>query len=416
MKNLAIIGAGAAGVFCAAALKKNTGLGIKIYEASNKPLQKLLLTGGGRCNFTNLNVDKNIPKEFYPRGASAIRKPLMRFGAKSAVEFFEELGVKSKVEDAGRVFPSTNKASDVADALISAASRNGAVFEFGARVKNISKEGDNFKVTGERLNGEIFRDCAAAVMVCVGGNWNDSLKKSLEALGHSFEAAAPSLFSLKLDTAGNSSWRDLSGISVPCAKLSANVADKKFSSEGALLLTHFGIGGPSVLKLSSFGARAFAAKNYVFGLSINFAPNLRADINAAFARARLDSPKKSVLNIPMFNIPKALWAYLCGVSGIDANCTIANFSSEKQRTLVEKIINFKTKVVGKSSHKEEFVTCGGLKLEQIDSSTMQSKLVANLYFAGECLDIDGITGGFNLQAAWTGAKIAAENIEKTLIF
>lgn len=416
MKKLAIVGAGAAGVFCAAALKKSQNLDVRIYEASGKPLQKLLLTGGGRCNFTNLNVDKNIPREFYPRGASAIRKSLLRFGARAAIEFFEKLGVKGKVESGGRVFPASDKAEDVAEALTAAALRNGAVFELGSRVKSISKVGDKFELACGRFNGDDFSSSADAVMVCVGGNWNGSLRKSLEAFGHSFESAAPSLFSMKLDASETSDWRDLSGISVPCAKLSACLANGKFSAEGALLLTHFGIGGPSVLKLSSFGARAFAAENYAFELSINFAPNLRADMDAAFAVARLDSPKKSVLNIPMFNIPKALWAYLCGVSGIEENCTMANFPLSKQKVLIGNIVNFKAKVSGKSSHKEEFVTCGGLKLDQIDFSTMQSRLVPNLYFAGECLDIDGITGGFNLQAAWTGAKVAAENIEKTLIF
>lgn len=464
MKTVAIIGAGAAGMFCAANLRDAEGVEAVILERTNSPLKKVILSGGGRCNFTNTEIDGGNPKAFYPRGAGFLRKPLMGYGCAKTREFFKTLGVESKVEDCGRVFPVSDDSRTIAGALERAAKK--ARLICGAGVESVEKTSDGrWKITyidefgrGSRGNvprrgtdiadfsgcgcdtapmeavcakpnkargeqpsegehkqsGEGARNIVAAdfVLFAIGGTWSKKLKESIEKLGGEFSPPVPSLFALKTDRASDAKWRDMSGASVADAEIRAQTPSGEFSARGALLLTMFGLGGPAILKLSAFGARAFAECAYKFPITVNWiAPVGDESFKSAILSARKNNPKKFAGNTPLFDIPRGLWEYLCAKAGVHGRVW-SNFSKGDEATLKNALKNDKMEAVGKSSHKGEFTTCGGLKCGYVDSKTFSLKGEPTLFFAGECMDIDGITGGFNLQAAWTTAKICADSIKK----
>ena len=464
MKTVAIIGAGAAGMFCAANLRDAEGVEAVILERTNSPLKKVILSGGGRCNFTNTEIDGGNPKAFYPRGAGFLRKPLMGYGCAKTREFFKTLGVESKVEDCGRVFPVSDDSRTIAGALERAAKKArlicGAgvesvektsdgrwnityIDEFGRSSRgNVPRRGTDIadfsgcgcdtapmeavcakpnKARGEqpsegehKQSGEGARNIVAAdfVLFAIGGTWSKKLKESIEKLGGEFSPPVPSLFALKTDRASDAKWRDMSGASVADAEIRAQTPSGEFSARGAMLLTMFGLGGPAVLKLSAFGARAFAECAYKFPITVNWiAPVGDEDFKSAILSARKNNPKKFVGNTPLFDIPRGLWEYLCVKAGVYGRVW-SNFSKGDEAALKNALKNDKMEAVGKSSHKGEFTTCGGLKCECVDSKTFSLKGEPTLFFAGECMDIDGITGGFNLQAAWTTAKICADSIKK----
>ncbi len=410
---VAIIGAGAAGMFCAANLSQK--IEIDIYEATRFPLSKVRASGGGRCNFTNDNIDTSNLAEFYPRGAGSLKKPMRRFGAKDTRAFFETLGVKTKTEDAGRVFPSCDDSRAIAFSLKDMAENNGAKILLEERVDKISKRADGiFEISS---NGKIrFYN---AVVVCVGGLTDSPLKNCLSDLGIAIEEIAPSLFSLKTDSAKDPKWSELSGASVANAELRAEFNDakkneRKIIAKGSLLFTHFGIGGPATLKFSSFGARVFKKAEYNFPFTINFAPKYSEEERTkSIIQARKNLAKKRIVNAPLFDIPQKIWAYISESSGVTREYTFANLPKQIEQNLTKNIFAFNTYCIGRSAHKAEFVSCGGIAREEIDFATMGAKKIPNLYFAGECIDIDAITGGFNLQAAWTTAKICSESINKT---
>lgn len=409
MKRVAIIGGGAAGMFCAA----NIGEGIEatLFEASATLMRKVLLSGGGRCNFSNENIDTRNPNEFYPRGAGSLRKPFRRFGAKHVREFFESLGVETKTEDGGRMFPACDDSRAIAAALFGAARRNRVRIECNARVSKIERTEDGrFAIEASCPSAGIFD----AVLVAVGGNPSGGLRESLEKFGVNIMPTAPSLFSLKTDTAETQTWRDLAGASIDGAELSyADPNGGKIAARGSLLFTHFGIGGPATLKFSSFGARLFQSANYRFEFSANFAPNFdEQKRRAEFVRARAEFAKRKISNAPLFGLPQKFWSYAVERAGISGETTFANLGKNAERSLCEEIFSAKIRCVGKSAHKAEFVSCGGVDRLEIDFSTMVCKKIPNLFFAGECIDIDAITGGFNLQAAWTTGKICAESLGK----
>ncbi len=407
---IAIIGAGASGMFCAATLAEN--LRIDIFEASKYPLAKVRASGGGRCNFTNENIDTADLSEFYPRGAGSLKKPIRKFGSKNVRDFFESLGVQTKTEDNGRVFPCSNDSRSIVFVLQDLTRYKGVKIRTNEAVENISKRSDDiFEVTA---NGQIY--LYDIVVVCVGGLSDNKLKKSLENLGIKIEPLVPSLFGLELDVAKENYWNELSGMAVPNAELSANFEnakknERKISAKGSLLLTHFGIGGPAALKFSSFGARVFNQANYQFPFVINFASSVsESERIKTILEARKTFAKKRVFNVPLFNIPQKLWTYLAEKSSIPRETIFASLTKQAEQALIKNIFSLSINAIGKSAHKAEFVTCGGIAREEIDFTSMQCKKIENLFFAGECIDIDAITGGFNLQAAWTTAKICSDYI------
>jgi len=406
MKNAAIIGAGAAGMFCAANLKNAD---VSVFEASDAPLKKVLVSGGGRCNFTNENIDSQRPENFYPRGANNLKKVLGRFSAKDARKFFESIGVKSKVEDGGRVFPESDNSSDIARALIYAARQNGAKIFNRQKVEKIERTRDGKFVLFVNSQTSLFD----AVVLCAGGRWDASLKKSLEDIGHSFEPETPSLFSLKIRQADDARWAELSGVSVDDAEISADFGVGKVSARGAVLFTHFGLGGPAVLRLSAFAAKEFAAANYNAKISLNIVPQLSEDARkAAFTSARTEFAKKKIANVPMFGLPNRLWSFALEFAEVSPDMQMCALTKDAERKISAFASAAPFESAGKSEHKAEFVTCGGIKRSEVDFSTMQSRIVPNLFFAGECLDIDGVTGGFNLHSAWATGKICADFLNK----
>lgn len=408
MKSLAIIGAGAAGMFCAAALRGAKNLRISILEASGAPLKKVLLSGGGRCNFTNAAIDGGDPKDFYPRGARHMRKPLRAFGCVAVREFFRSIGAESKIEADGRVFPVSDDSRTVAAALEKSAAK--CEMRFGFRADSLRPAGDCWEICGER-NGRRETLRADFALVATGGRWQKGLEKSVEALGGKFSDPVPTLFPLDLDRAKDGEWENLSGVSVADARADAYANGREFSARGALLVTRSGIGGPAALKLSAFGARDFAECGYSFGMRVNWIPRASdEDFKREILSARRSFPKRSLRNSPLFGLPRSLWEYLCRSAGVSERLW-AGFSKADGAALKAALSADEMRAVGKSAHKGEFATCGGLECGCVDFKTCSLKGRPRLFFAGECLDIDGITGGFNLHAAWATAKICADSIK-----
>ena len=409
MKSIAVIGAGAAGMFFASRI--GGGLSVHIFEKNAHPMKKLLLTGGGRCNFTNMRVDSATPEYFYPRGAKNLRKPLKRFGAKSAVEFFESLGVECRMEDNFRMFPASGDSRDIANALLRASKNAGARIYCGAEVEKIELSKDSGKfLTTYLKDSQKAKFESDFVLLSTGGEWSDSLKDSLIRLGHSFEAPLPSLYSLNAEAA-ESETAPLSGISLKDAEIKLDDPSAKISARAQLLFTHFGFSGPAVLNFTGFGARELAARKYRFPALLNLIPEFDQNKQReSFLSARAKFSKKRVANFPLMGLPQKLWSLFALKSGIPGERTYSNLSKGEERNLCRLLSEFRVNISGKSSHKAELVVCGGIKTAEIDFSTMQSKIVPNLFFAGECIDVDAITGGFNLQAAWTMGEICAQSL------
>ncbi len=400
---VAIIGAGASGVFCAANLPKD--LDVTIFEAQSAPLKKLLLTGGGRCNFTNVNIDTKEPKNFYPRGANNLRKVLKRFSAKDAIYFFEQRGVKTKIEDEGRAFPKSDKSQDIADALLK---DTGSKIKLNCPISEIEKSGDKFIL--KIANGET--KAFDAVIFAIGGHWQDTLKTSVEKLGHNFLPEIPSLFALKIDE------RDTfceSGITLKNVSLQSDFNGKKIKTDGALLTTHFGITGPATLKFSAFAAEELSKNNFKCTLLANFLPEEnRETIAQTLKNARQKEPKKMVKNFCPFSLPMSFWQFLLKSTKIADNITYANLSKDSENKLINVATEYKLNVNGKSPSKSEFVTCGGIDCKDVDFATMQSRKIKSLFFLGECLNIDAITGGYNLHAAWATAHACASYLTNSV--
>ena len=414
MKRIAIIGGGAAGLFCAASLSRE--FDVTVFESSDATLKKVCLTGGGRCNFTNEKIDTGNLADFYPRGAGHLRKPMRYFGAESAKNFFKSLGVKSKTEDEGRVFPVSNDARSIAGALFFAAEKNGVKILTNARVSAVRQSaGGKFKIESSSPATEDFD----AVVVAVGGNIDGGLKNSMEDLGIKIEPPAPSLFSIKTADAESAEWQKLQGTAAEDAELKAKFDspkkdEREIRARGALLMAHFGIGGPATLKFSAFGARVFKNADYKFPFSVNFIPAFdEQERRKVFIEARETFAKRKISNAPLFGLPQKLWDYVVGRAAIGDGVIFANLPKKDEQRLLENLSDMKFECVGKSVHKAEFVTCGGIDRSGIDFSSMKSRKIDNLFFVGECIDIDAVTGGFNLQAAWTTAKICADFINKS---
>ncbi len=394
---IAVIGAGAAGVFCAANLSEK--FEVEIFEAQNKPLKKLLLTGGGRCNFTNENIDAQDLKNFYPRGANNLKKSFRNLSCAGVRALFAEWGVPSKTEDEGRVFPVSDDARTIASMLLKKAAR--ANISASAPAERVEKFDGGFRITTQ--NGVAVFD--AAIFAC-GGKWSGSLKKSLEQLGHKFVPEIPSLFALRCNLASDAGWK--SGIT-----LNAEISLGKTAAAGALLTTHFGLTGPAALKFSAFAARELAECGYKTDVKIAFVKNPES-LSRFFARARATEPKKLMKNFRPPEIPIAFWEYVLGKTGANAQCNYANLSKTDEKKISDFLCAADAQILGRASEQGEFVTCGGLDRADFDFATMQSRRIENLFALGECLDIDAITGGYNLHAAWATAKTCANFLNKKI--
>lgn len=376
MKNVAIIGAGAAGCFCAAVLHQlNPEIRVTLFEKGRTPMAKLALTGGGRCNLTNTFNEVGNLASVYPRGCRIMKRALNEFSQEDTVRWFENAGVRLKEEDNGRIFPCSDDAMEIVGAIL-------------------RRMGDVRIVTGHAVSSLDELEGYDAIVVTTGGGTADLVReKGIEVTGQ-----VPSLFTFNL---ADKDFKTMSGITVKdvCISLSGT----NYKAEGDILITHWGVSGPAILKLSSYAAAYLSENGYRGMLSINYRCKDLEQIKS-------NNAQKYVRNTHPENIPARFWEYLIAKSGLREDIHWAETGSKGFNRLLNTLTNDSYAITGKGTFKEEFVTCGGVSLPEINPATMESRKCPGLYFAGEVLDIDAVTGGFNLQAAWTTAFLAARSI------
>ncbi len=402
-KRLIVIGGGAAGFFCAVnAASLNPALEVIILEKSNKLLSKVKVSGGGRCNVTHAcySIAEMIKK--YPRGASFLKKAFHHFFTTDTIEWFAARGVVLKTESDGRMFPVTNSSQTIIDCLMKEANKYGVEINMNKDVKGIYSDGSKWNL--------LLKDDAvmAADFICIASGGYpkilqyDWLKKS----EHSIEKPVPSLFTFNMP--GNAITA-LMGVVVENAAV--KIVGSKLSESGPLLITHWGMSGPAVLKLSAWGARELAKNNYHFLISVNWIPDYNENsLRDKIQKIRFELAAQKIVNRNPFALPNRLWEYLLIQSGIPVDLRWADLPAKEQNKLIKNLCAQEHAVKGKTTFKEEFVTAGGIELSEIDFNTMQSKKHAGLFFAGEIINVDGVTGGFNFQNAWTTGWIAANAI------
>jgi predicted Rossmann fold flavoprotein len=400
MSRIVIVGGGAAGFFaaitCAGAAPDAE---IILLEKSSQFLSKVKISGGGRCNVTHNCFDAHELTTRFPRGEKNLLAPFQKFSASDTVAWFEARGVKLKTESDGRMFPASDSSQTIIDCLLHAARAANVKLFLNRGVERVSKRvGGGFELA--LSDGEIlFCD---RLLLATGGCRAAVAGQLAVSLGHKLEPPVPSLFTFHIATP----WlRELAGISVEPVEVS--VAAARLRERGALLVTHWGLSGPVILRLSAWGARELHRLDYQFPLHINWLPRLNAEKIAGEFQSRRDSqPAKFIVNTPVAPLPSRLWGQLVLAAGIARGTRWAAFSRATQHRLIQRLTRTEFQVTGKSLNKDEFVTCGGVCLGEVDFKTMESRVCSGLYFAGELLDIDGITGGFNFQAAWTTGWIA----------
>ena len=399
MARIAIVGGGAAGFFagitCAEANPANE---VSIYEQSSEFLTKVRISGGGRCNVTHACFEPRVMSEGYPRGERALISPLHRFSAGDTVAWFERRGVRLKTEEDGRMFPVTDSSGTVIDCLLYEARAAGVRLftRTGVSAVRRTKAGFELEFAG---GGSALCD---RLLLATGGTRSALGGQIAESLGHVLAPPVPSLFSFHVAE----EWlRSLPGISVE--QVEASVRNASLRERGPILITHQGLSGPVILRLSAWGARRLHKLDYQFTLRLNWLPgSTQESVRSELLELRKTSPNKLIVNSPLGGLPHRLWEKLTQLAGIDPVVRGTTLLREQANALATLLVQTELTVHGKSLNKDEFVTCGGIKLGEVDFKTMESRVVPGLYFAGELLDIDGITGGFNFQAAWTTGWIA----------
>jgi predicted Rossmann fold flavoprotein len=397
--SVVIAGGGAAGFFAAiTCAQANPAARIVLCEKGPQFLAKVRISGGGRCNVTHACPDQRAFTARYPRGERALIGPFHRFSAVDTIQWFESRGVPLKVESDGRMFPVTDSSQTVIDCLLREARRSNVELRSRCGVDRVRRLGSQLEVlltTGESV-------LADRVLLATGGCRTAKLGVVAESLGHTVEPPVPSLFTFHIETA----WlRELAGVSV--AEAAAAIPGTKLRERGPLLVTHWGLSGPVILKLSAWGAKELHARSYKFPLHVNWLPQVSTEQIRLELKSRIDrQPAKLVANAPIAPLSARLWIALVLAAEIPDTTRWAALSKAGQHRLIRQLTAMEFEVTGKSLNKDEFVTCGGVRLSEVDFKTMESKLCPGLYFAGELLDIDGLTGGFNFQAAWTTGWIA----------
>lgn len=404
--DILVLGGGAAGFFTAINAAGNApSLRIAIVERGKEVLGKVRISGGGRCNVTHGEFVPSTLASCYPRGNKELLGPFHRFMTGDTMEWFEKRGVALKTENDGRVFPKSNTSSTIVDLFLSEASRLGVEIIRQEPVRQIVKGDDHWQVITKNLM------LKSRKLVLATGS-NKAVWKILEGLGHTIVSPVPSLFTFNIQ---DSRITDLAGIAV---NSELRVLDKKgreiMDSQGPLLITHWGMSGPAILKLSAWGARLLAEVNYKFSLRVNWVDGATAgQVMETLEGAKFGQARKLVAGTALFELPKRLWRSLVKASGISPQTTWAELSKRAMMRLVNELTVAEFLVDGKSTFKDEFVTAGGVSLREVNFKTFESKLHRGLYLAGEVLDIDAITGGYNFQNAWTGGYLVASAITKT---
>ncbi len=398
---IAIIGGGAAGFFAALSAKENhSNAEVTIYEKSDKILSKVKISGGGRCNVTHSCFKVRDLVTFYPRGGKQLKKIFGIFNPNHTVAWFKDRGVDLKTEADNRMFPDTNKSMTIINCLLDEAHRLGVVIKRQTVVQELRPELDHII-----LKIDEFDHAFDKVIVATGGSPKASGFKWLKQLGHEIIDPIPSLFTFNMP---DEKIINLQGVVSKNAIV--RVQGSKLYQEGPLLVTHWGMSGPAILKTSAWEARNLAEKKYAFNIQVNWIGNTNEEeVRILLNRSFYNYGKKKVINVIPFDLPNSLWKFLLEISEIDENIVAGEVSKKYKNVLINNILNSVYSVNGKTTFKEEFVTCGGIALKDVNMKTMESKVVPNLYFAGEVLNIDGVTGGFNFQAAWTTGYIAGKN-------
>ncbi len=402
-KTLVVIGGGAAGFFCAVnAARMNPSLKVLLLEKSNKLLSKVKISGGGRCNTTHACFDIPELVKKYPRGQNFLKKSFHQFYTQDTIDWFEERGVQLKTEEDGRMFPVTDNSQTIIDCLLKEADKYKVAVQLQIGVTSIQKKENKFDL--QLSNGDIIS--ADFVCVATGGFPKANMFDWLTTTGHTIATPVPSLFTFNMP--GNP-ITSLMGVNVERAIV--KVVGTKLQEEGPLLITHWGMSGPVILRTSAWGARELADKNYHFTILVNWIPNYTEQmLRDEWQEIRDRSGAQKISNKNPFGLPNRLWLYLLQVSEIDPECRWSDLPAKQQNKLIKQLTAQEFLVQGKTTFKDEFVTAGGILLSEIDPQTMQSRKQPGLFFAGEVMDVDGITGGFNFQHAWTSGFIAAKAI------
>lgn len=411
-----VVGGGAAGFFGAIAAATHPGTRVILLEAGRQPLAKVRISGGGRCNVTHACFDPAVFVQNYPRGSKALRGPFSRFQARDTVEWFARRGVELKTEADGRMFPITDDSATIVDCLLSSARNAGVEIRTGTPVERAScllgnshgaSANSNSQFEIKLKSGEVLQ--SDRLLLATGSSAQGH--RIAKNLGHSILTPVPSLFTFNLK---DERLEGLAGVSVANVRL--RLADKKsgksknLEQTGPVLITHWGLSGPAVLKLSAWGARFLSDRRYRANLLINWLPQY----NREELRGQLQLPrgkeKKAIGNSCPFPLPRRLWESFLKAAAIDSQQPWAQLSNKSIDRLVGELSSGKYQIKGKGVFKEEFVTCGGVSLKEVNFKTMESRLCPGLYLAGEVLDIDGVTGGFNFQSAWTTGWLAGSGI------
>ncbi len=409
MLNIVIVGGGAAGFFAAINVAENAKLKglpacIQILESSGSILKKVRISGGGRCNVTHHLYEVRAFCERYPRGSKELNSPFSQFQAQDTVEWFKNRGVNLVAEQDGRMFPDTNTSETIIDCFTQAAEKAGVEVKLNHKVNMIQKNSSGrFEI--QIQSGEII--IADSVMIATGSSaFGYQLAKNL---GHTITELAPSLFSFKIT---DNMIAELPGLSFEKSEVKLFIDNKKpFKEKGPLLITHWGLSGPSILKISAWAAREMLHANYLAKLKVNWMGLDRIEsVLNLLQKLKLNGQKSQIQNIYPEELAKRFWLKVIEKANIPADKRWADISNKEIQTLSEILFATEFNVLGKNRYKDEFVECGGVSLSEINFQKMESKICPGLYFAGEVLDVDGITGGFNFQNAWTGSWIAAQNM------
>lgn len=374
---------------------------ITILEKTNKLLSKVKVSGGGRCNLTNHCFENSELVKNYPRGNKELLQVFSKFNVEDTIAWFKKNGVVLKTEEDGRMFPYSNSSDTIIDCFLNLAKQLNIKIKTSCEVLSIKKNNDIFLIeTNEKTVN------ASAIICAFGGHNKSSAYNCIKALGHTIDEPKPSLFTINLPN--ELIKKELQGISVQNAQV--KIENSKLSYSGPILITHWGLSGPAVLKLSAFAALEFFDLNYKSTIFVNWVFPLKPnEVEIQLKQIQKEKHKALPYSNPLFDLPRRFWEFLCQLSDINNTKPWAEISNKQINKLTENLCHSHYGMEGKTTFKEEFVTCGGVNLKEVDFKTMQSKLVPNLFFCGEVLNIDGITGGFNFQNAWSTAWVCAEN-------
>lgn len=403
VKNVAIIGGGAAGFFCAVNLARlNPSLRVTIFEKNNKLLSKVKVSGGGRCNVTHACFDIQEMANRYPRGSNFVKKLFHHFFTKDTITWFEKRGVQLKAEQDGRMFPVTNSSQTIINCLLKEADKYGVEIKMQHDVKEINHTNKMLQL--HFASGQIFY--ANAVCIASGGFPKLSMFDFLKNIHHTIVAPVPSLFTFNMP---RHAITKLMGVSIADAHV--KIVGTKLQQRGPVLITHWGLSGPCILRLSAFAAQHLAEKNWQFQVLINWLPTYNEQqLKNEMQQLRFQIAAQNIYHKNPFGLPQRFWEYILHQSQISPNLRWADVSAKSQNLLIKNIIQYECEISGKTTFKEEFVTAGGIDLSEIDVNTMMSKKVSGLFFSGEIINVDGITGGYNFQNAWSTGWVAANGI------